>query len=314
MMDRNSATPTVSIGIPVFNAQRYLERTLTALRDQDLADIEVIVSDNGSTDDTPAIAQRFVEADPRFSLISLGRNIGMPRNYNRVLEAARAPLFMWNASDDKVRPRHLSACVDALEQHPEASLAFSKVVYVDADDAVCGRMDDDGLDFLTPGPAARARTFLTRDVYQAIGYGAVMRTGFIRGIGGMPVHFSSDVTLGIRMALRSSWVQVDEPLYEARRHEDQSNKLRTADIADQSRIIDPDRPRRYAFPEWYLTYQMTREALSAPIRWQERVRALGAVASGWTAPNWRLLPFDIKRNVIRLTQGRYVGVQDPSIV
>ncbi len=307
-----TAPPVVTVGVPVYNAQRYLERTLTALRDQDLADIEVVISDNGSSDDTVAIARRFVDADDRFVLLTADRNVGMPRNYNRVLDAARAPLFMWNASDDTVRPGHLTACVAALTEHPEAALAFSKVVYVDAHDAVSGRMDDDGLDFLTTAPAERVRTFLTRDVYQAIGYGAVMRTDFIRGIGGMPVYFSSDVALGIRMALRSRWAQVDEALYQARRHEAQSNKLRTADIADQSRIIDPDRPRRYAFPEWYLTARMVREVLVAPVPWPERGRALGAVAEGWTIPNWRLLGLDVKRNLVRLARGRYVGAHEVS--
>jgi glycosyltransferase involved in cell wall biosynthesis len=304
------STPTVSIGVPAYNSARYLEQTLAALRDQDLRDIEVIVCDNGSTDATPQIAQRFVDADDRFRLVRLDRNIGMPRNYNRVLLAARSPLFMWNASDDRVRPGHLAACVDALDRHPEADVAFSHVAYIDSAGRISGRMEDDGLDFLTPGPAERARTFLTRDVYQAIGYGAVMRTEFIRGIGGMPVYFSSDVALGVRMALRSRWVQVDDQLYEARRHEAQSNKLRTADIADQSRIIDPDRPRRYALPEWYLTYRLVREALGAPVPVTERVRALGAVASGWTVPNWRLLGFDVKRNLVRLTKGRYVGTHE----
>lgn len=304
------STPTVSIGVPAYNSARYLAQTLTALRDQDLRDIEVIVCDNGSTDATPQIAQRFVDSDDRFRLVRLDRNIGMPRNYNRVLLAARAPLFMWNASDDRVRPGHLAACVDALDRHPEADVAFSHVAYIDAGGRISGRMEDDGLDFLTPGPAARARLFLARDVYQAIGYGAVMRTEFIRGIGGMPVYFSSDVALGVRMALRSRWVQVDDQLYEARRHEAQSNKLRTADIADQSRIIDPDRPRRYALPEWYLTYRLVREALGAPVPVTERVRALGAVASGWTVPNWRLLGFDVKRNLVRLTKGRYVGTHE----
>ncbi|MFV2144755.1 MULTISPECIES: glycosyltransferase family 2 protein [Isoptericola] len=305
-----STTPAVTVGMPVYNASRYLEQSLAALRDQELENIEVVVADNGSTDGTRDIAAAFAAADDRFRLVTGERNIGMPRNYNRVLGAARSDLFMWNASDDRVRPGHLRACVEALGRHPRADVAFSKVVYIDADSQVSGRMDDDELDFLTPGPAERARTFLTRDVYQAIGYGAVMRTGFIRGIGGMPVYFSSDVALGIRMALRSRWVQVDEQLYEARRHEAQSNKLRTADIADQSRIIDPDHPRRYGLPEWYLTYRMAVEALGAPVPVPERFRALGAVASGWTIPNWRLLPFDVKRNLVRLTKGRYVGTHE----
>jgi GT2 family glycosyltransferase len=302
--------PVVTVGVPVYNSGRYLAQTLAALRDQDLADIEVVISDNGSTDDTPAIAQEFAESDDRFSYLRLDRNVGMPRNYNRVLAAARAPLFMWNASDDRVRPGHLTACVEALEKHPQAALAFSQVVYIDAESRISGRMDDDGLDFLTTSPSERVATFLHRDVYQAIGYGSVMRTDFIRGIGGMPVYFSSDVALGVRMALHGTWVQVDAPLYEARRHEAQSNKLRTADIADQSRIINPDHPRRYALPEWYLNQRLIREALRAPAPVDQRIRALGAVLSGWTVPNWRLLGFDVKRNLVRLTKGRYVGTHE----
>jgi glycosyltransferase involved in cell wall biosynthesis len=59
-------TPQLSVGVPVFNGERYLAEALTALRDQDLPDIEVIVSDNASTDATPDIVRSFVDDDPRF--------------------------------------------------------------------------------------------------------------------------------------------------------------------------------------------------------------------------------------------------------
>lgn len=299
--------PLVTVGVPVYNGARFLDQTLQALADQDLADIEVIISDNGSTDATVAIAEEYVQADPRFRIMRSKANRGVPWNWNQVLGQARAPFFMWNAADDVVRPTHLARCRQALLDTPEASIAFSRVVLVDVDDVVVGEMDDDGLDFVGRSPSQRVDHFLDRHVYQVIGFGGVMRTPTIRAMGGLPGYYGGDVALGVAMAMREPWVQVPEQLFLSRRHDAQTSKVQGGDVLDQVRAYDPQWSRPVAFPQWYLNYRLLVEAATAPAPVLERGRAVGHVLRRWTVPNWRFFPFDIKRNVVRLTRGRYAG-------
>ncbi|WP_165350371.1 glycosyltransferase family 2 protein [Xylanimonas protaetiae] len=306
------ATPVVTVGVPVYNGERYLAQALEALRDQDLRDVEVLIGDNASTDGSAQIAESFVASDPRFRFLRSDVNRGLPWNYNRLLAQARAPLFMWNASDDVVRPGHLAACRDALLAHPDATVAFSRVQLIDARGETVGEMDDWGLDFLTLAPARRLDLFLARRVWQAIGFGGVIRTAELRDMGGLGMFYGQDIALGTKMALRAPWVEVPQQSYMSRRHDAQMNKLQGGDPVQQVRVFNPAHSRPVAFPQWYLNYRIFAEVAAAPIPLAERARAMRAVITRWTAPNWRFFPFDVKRNAIRLVRGRYVGAYHSS--
>ncbi|NOV97439.1 glycosyltransferase [Isoptericola halotolerans] len=294
--------PVVTVGVPVWNGERYLAEALTALRDQDLADVQVVVSDNGSTDDTLEIARSFAATDDRFTVLHSDTNRGVTWNFNRVLAAAQAPLFMWNAADDVVRPGHLAQCRAALDRHPEATIAFSRVVLIGADGERLGERDDVDLDFLGVGPPERLHRFFVRQAYQVIGYGGVIRTEVLRSMGGHPDFYGGDMALAVRMALRAPWVQVPEQLYWARNHEEQTNKLQAADPVRQTRAYRSHR-REIAFPQWYLNHRLLTEAATAPLGVRDRARAVRVVLRDWTVENWRFFPYDVKRNVQRVARG-----------
>ena len=178
---------------------------------------------------------------------------------------------------------------------------------IDADDAVVGEMDDVDLDFVRRGPADRVALFLDRRVYQVIGFGGVMRTDLLRSMGGLPGFYGGDIALGVKMAMRAPWVQVPEQLFVSRRHDQQTNKVQGGDVLVQVRTYDPAWSRPVAFPQWFLNYRILREAATAPVPPRERARAVAQVLRLWTVRNWRFFPFDVKRNLIRLTTGEYVG-------
>ncbi|MFE5334566.1 glycosyltransferase family 2 protein [Isoptericola sp. NPDC056573] len=294
---------TATVGVPVRNGEEFLERTLRALQEQDLADIEVIVADNASTDGTRKIAEAVAEEDARFTYLGADTNRGIPWNWNRALARARAPYFMWNAADDMVRPRHLTSCVDALESHPAATVAFSRVLWCDPDDRVVGAMDDEGLDFLSRGPADRVGLFFRRGVWQAVGWGGVFRTTALRERGGLPDYWGGDFALGVAMAMRAPWVQVPEVGYLARRHPGQMTNLQARDPVQQTRAYRPHFHRPVAFPQWYMNARILTEALRAPAPPAERARAALAVARHWTVPDARSLGSDVKRSLIGVARG-----------
>lgn len=96
-------TPRISIVIPAYNNARTLHETMTSVLDQDVTDMEVIVSDHASSDDTLAVMQQF-EGDERVTLLETRAGGGAGRNWNRVTDAARGEFLKLVCGDDVLRP------------------------------------------------------------------------------------------------------------------------------------------------------------------------------------------------------------------
>jgi len=89
-----NAQPLVSIGVPVFNGERFLSQTLQSLQDQDYGNLELIICDNGSTDQTPAICEEHQARDHRIRYYRNTTNLGAIQNFNRAFEIAGGRYFM----------------------------------------------------------------------------------------------------------------------------------------------------------------------------------------------------------------------------
>jgi glycosyltransferase involved in cell wall biosynthesis len=109
----------VSVGLPVYNAEATVAVTLGRLMAQDHDTLEVIVSDNASTDNTVEICRDLVGADPRFRIEAHKVNRGWQANFRHVLAEARGPHFMWIGADDWIEPSYVSANVALLNGDPE---------------------------------------------------------------------------------------------------------------------------------------------------------------------------------------------------
>lgn len=299
--------PMITVGVPVYNGERYLEQTLQALRNQDCESYEVIICDNASTDGTEEICRRYCAADDRFSYLRNDRNRGVPFNWNRALSISRAPLFTWNSADDIAEPGHLSGAVAALAANADAILAFPRVLMIGSDGQDLGPMDDQNLRFDVVDPSERLSEFLRRRAYQVIGFGGVIRTSVLRDIGGLPAFYGGDIVLGSALSLTGPFVQIPQRLYRARRHDEQTNKLQGADVMQQIHAYTPDRKVRVAFPQWALNRHLFVAVGRAPISGGQKCRSALVMLRYWTIVNWRFLPFDVKRNAVRLLRGRYVG-------
>lgn len=149
-----SAAPLVSIGLPVRNGAATIAAALESLVAQDHPDIEVIVSDNASTDDTVAIVTRFAARDPRIRLIRQRRNIRMMANFHAVAAAARGPFFMWAAADDTRSPDYARLLLEGFARHPAAACVHGETEEVFEGFA---RRHDPAFVTLGLAPAARLR-------------------------------------------------------------------------------------------------------------------------------------------------------------
>src|ERR1041384_6872126 len=123
--------PKVSVGLPVYNSENYLDDSLRSLLSQSYRDFELIISDNASTDATGEICQGYAVKDRRIIYHRNNRNMGIAWNHNRVFHLSSGEFFMWAAHDDVRTTDYISQCVAALEADPSKVLAFTKVEFID---------------------------------------------------------------------------------------------------------------------------------------------------------------------------------------
>jgi glycosyltransferase involved in cell wall biosynthesis len=121
--------PTVSIGLPVYNGEKYLRQSLESLLGQSFKDIDLIISDNASTDGTSVICQEFANKDERVRYFRHSINRGPVWNFNFVLQRAKGTYFMWAAHDDLWDKDWIAALLRNFEDG--VSISFGHVVNVD---------------------------------------------------------------------------------------------------------------------------------------------------------------------------------------
>jgi len=120
--------PAISVVLPVHNRAGILARAVQSVLDQPLKDFELIVVDDGSTDDSVAVARSF--DDPRIKVIELGQNRGGNAARNAGVRAATAPLIAFLDSDDTYLPEKLGGVVAEFERRPELELLVDSFVKV----------------------------------------------------------------------------------------------------------------------------------------------------------------------------------------
>lgn len=241
-MSSAEARPLVSIGLPTYNGARFIRDALDCLVGQDYPNLEILVSDNASTDETAAIVTAFAARDPRVRLIRQPTNTGSAENFNRVFRETSGPLFMWAADDDQWEPGYVSSCVGALTVDPTAVLACTRLRFL-------GEMDDpvytdqfalfDNPDLSSPSVQRRVRELLSRYGWYAI-YGVIRRDVLARTRLATSV-FGADVILLVELALRGPFVLVDDPLFRYRLAE-----VRTPDRDSWDEIVARERSVPYS--------------------------------------------------------------------
>lgn len=133
-MSRSEAR--VTIGLPVRNGERYLERQLDSLLAQDFEDFVIVISDNASSDGTEAICRRYAAADERVEYHRSDVDRGLAWNWNRTFELAETPYFKWAAHDDEHEVTFLSRCVEILDSDPSVACCHTATIDIDEEGAV----------------------------------------------------------------------------------------------------------------------------------------------------------------------------------
>lgn len=136
-----SASPRVTVLMPVFNGEKYLREAVESILCQTFADFEFLVIDDGSTDHSADIVTSY--NDQRIRLISNGRNLGLIASLNRGIDLARGEYIARMDSDDISLPSRLARQAEYLDSNRCCAMVAAMVTMMNADGTVCGEWGDD---------------------------------------------------------------------------------------------------------------------------------------------------------------------------
>jgi glycosyltransferase involved in cell wall biosynthesis len=281
------AVPRLSIGLPVYNGEKYLAGSLDALLGQSYKDFELIISDNASTDGTAEICRRYMKQDSRIRYIYQTRNIGAAPNHNFVLGCARGELFKWAAADDIYGHDLLKCCVEALDEYPHVVLAHSWTALIDSSGKVT-----EAIEYPLATASGRAPERFQSMLYGKAGddlYG-VMRVEVLRRTSLHDSYHHADRTITAEIALQGPFYQVPDWLYFRRDHPDRAERARPT-VRARCTNMDPRRADRLRHPTirlyaeyvWGYVAAIRRAPLSPADR-QECYHYLARWASSRTLP------------------------------
>lgn len=274
--------PKVTVGLPVYNGERYIEATIRSILGQTFTDLELVITDNASTDATGEICRDYALLDERVRYHRQAVNVGCRGNFHLAYGlGAGGEYFKWAGHDDQVEPTYLERCVAHLDAHPDDVLCTSRVRLIDGH----GR----GLDpapepatFHDRAPHLRMRAlFAVPATYQTL-FGVIRRSA-LASTHLLGPWYAADRALQIELSLQGGFGLVPDRLFVSRDHEGRG------DYADNQ--VEWYAPEQAGSPDagyWYHLWWVTRALATTPMSWVERALCtieLARRASG-KAPEW----------------------------
>lgn len=259
----------LSIGLPVFNGENFLDAALESILSQTFGDFELVISDNGSTDATPEICRRVAARDSRVRYVRYDENRGAGWNFEHVRSLAQSTdLYKWAAHDDVLAPTFLERCVAALDAAPGATVAFTGVAAIDE------HGDPTRLKHRQVHPTAgsahrRFRQVVMSDANCEAMFG-VMRVGALVKTRGQGDYIASDRVLLAELALEGPFVEVPEVLFFNRDHATRSVRVTGGDFRRLTAWFAPQKAEQF-FPYWRLWREYAAAARRSKLAGRERV-------------------------------------------
>jgi glycosyltransferase involved in cell wall biosynthesis len=279
-------THRVSIGLPVFNGEKYLEQAIQCLLAQTYADFELVICDNASDDGTEAICRSYVALDDRVRYHRNPRNLGATRNFNMTFELSSGEYFRWASHDDLCAPDHLERCVAVLDSCPSVVLCYPKTMNIDSQGEVLGPYEDN-LALLDPDPVERHRAFHQRfrtqvrcqPIFGLVRSEALRKTKLLGNFN------SADFILLQELVLQGMIHEIPEHLFYRRIHQLISTRAnRTPEAVAE--WFDPANRGRIVAPLWRLVYERFGAVRNSSLTNREKVHCYAHCANWliWWGP------------------------------
>jgi glycosyltransferase EpsE len=222
--------PRVSVLIGLYNCAETLTESLDSIGAQTYTDWEMILCDDGSTDQTLQVAREWARRDPRAKVIANDRNVGLARTLDRCLAEARGELLARQDGDDLSEPGRFAKLVAAMDAHSEIAVVSSWMSCFDQRGAwglVRTRPFPAARDFLRGSPICHAPCMMRRDAVLAVG-----------GYGSQPwIRQVEDLFLWFRLyAAGYRAMNLQEPLYRVRDDENTQSRRTLARRLNEARV------------------------------------------------------------------------------
>jgi glycosyltransferase involved in cell wall biosynthesis len=316
--------PLVSIGIPVRNGQKYIHEALDSLLAQTLSDLEIIVCDNDSSDNTGTICQAYSARDPRVRYFRNECDLGPAGNHNRCFAHARGTYFKWHAHDDLCDPTFLEKCVAVLESDPSVVNCHSRTRVLDEERNF---LRDYNFRAETDSPIASHRFGKLINVKHRLHVGyeifGVWRRSELAKTPLEKADAHGDRILLVRMSLRGRFCEVPEPLFLSRTHSSQSMRSKPQRGRFFARWIgsgplppaewwDASKVGKVVFPEWNLLAEYWSAIGEVPsLSPADQIRSRLWVGA-WVVRNWYKLARDLVLAIEHAVFHRGAAEGDPS--
>lgn len=292
--------PRVSIGLPVYNGENFLARTLESLFGQTYAGFELIISDNASTDGTREICEAWAARDDRLRYVRNETNRGAAWNFNNVFALSRGEYFKWAAHDDLCAPEFLACCIEVLDRDPQMVLCFSRVVEIDAQGRTVKKRDYIELPNLrSPKAYERFRDIVANRHHCEAVFGLI-RSGVLRQTPLIGNYMAADRVLLAVLATFGGFHELPEYLFYQRDHAQRPLWGKDHEV---TAWFDPARGEEIVFPFWRFSWEYLRAAVKAPLAPGERLRCAWVVAR-WGSQNLKSYKYDLSSGVDRVLQVR----------
>jgi glycosyltransferase involved in cell wall biosynthesis len=208
----------VSIGMPLYNEERYLCQMLDSLISQDYENFEIIISDNASVDSTPQICQEYAAKDSRVRYHRNQTNIGASANFKKVFELSQGDYFAWVAGHDLWHSTFLSRCLEIFLQDESVVLCHPQALWIDTDGQPLGlipsSVETRGLNQISRFNVVLWGLGYCYPVYGLISSKALKQAGL-----GLEV-IAFDAILLAELSLLGAFAHISEPLLYMRKMED----------------------------------------------------------------------------------------------
>ncbi len=252
----------VSIGLPVYNGEKYLGEALDSILSQSFGNFELIISDNASTDNTEKICKRYMAEDKRIRYYRNEKNLGAAMNYNCVFELSNGEYFKWASYDDKLAPTFLERCVSVLSEDDSIALCYPKTVIIDEHGRRLKNYFDD-YNFNYPGAYERFKHFIFSSSGECNAIFGLIRANVLKQTPLIGNFAASDMNLLAELALLGKFYEVPENLFFRRDHPKTSirankDSQKNTDIYACTLWFDPAREGKIQLNRWRWLFEYLR--------------------------------------------------------
>ncbi|TDE04581.1 glycosyltransferase family 2 protein [Flavobacterium hiemivividum] len=205
--DKMEIKPLISIILPVYNGEKYIEEAIESCLSQTYSNIELIIVNDCSTDRTLEICHSYVKKDDRIKLINNDINLKLPVSLNVGHRAAKGDFLTWTSDDNYYKTAALETLINIILEK-QVDVAYSDLISIDENGELIGEVNYVGFENIVFGNFVGASFLYKKEVFQR-------NKGFNEKL-----YLVEDYDFWLRAMIHSKFYQVNEKLYFYRKHED----------------------------------------------------------------------------------------------